>query len=79
MANYCPICGMDLIKKEELEVRYVGPKGENYCYGSETHISDRKQEKRGGELNESIKPTDIHGYWAEHTAFVHDSAAAFRV
>ena len=27
MANYCPICGMDLIKKEELEVRYVGPKG----------------------------------------------------
>ena len=50
VANYCPICGMDLIKKEELEVRYVGPKGENYCYGSETHISDRKQEKRGGEL-----------------------------
>ena len=27
VANYCPICGMDLIKKEELEVRYVGLKG----------------------------------------------------
>lgn len=27
VANYCPICGMDLIKKEELEVSYVGTKG----------------------------------------------------
>ena len=42
--------------------------------------ADREQEKRrGGELSESIKPTDIHGYRAEHTALVHDSAAAIRV
>lgn len=27
VANYCPICGMDLIKKEEMEVSYVGAKG----------------------------------------------------
>lgn len=27
VANYCPICGMDLIKKEEMEVSYVGSKG----------------------------------------------------
>lgn len=26
MANYCPICGMDLIKKEEMEVSYAGEK-----------------------------------------------------
>lgn len=27
VANYCPICGMDLIEKEEIEVSYVGAKG----------------------------------------------------
>lgn len=28
VANYCPICGMDLIKKEEMEVSYVGQREE---------------------------------------------------